>query len=268
MNRKEGSNYIIMGTSHATHGVRPSYINLPEMIGYNFALNGSNPEFYYKWYTQLFKKTYVKPEFIIFCIEWFLFDEKKLWRRYEQDSEYFPFHIFIDNLLDDKAYDIKMLLLNRFPFTKHKKASDLVYLVHHKPNTRFPLDEFDRGFIPYESGKHPNSVEDIKELISLKQLIFFVKLIDLLVNEGNKLIFVNLPEYGHIKKYENVISFDIFNEISNNHGIPMLNYNIDKRTDINQQRDNYSDWEHLNSKGSKEFSTVLRRDLAGILSHY
>ena len=266
VNNKTGSNCIILGTSHATHGIRPSYLNLPGISVYNFALNGSTPEFYFKWYTEIFQKTYQKPEYIIYCIDWFLFDDHILLRRYEQDAEHFPFNVFIKKLINIKDYNNKSLLLNRFPIIKYKEVSDLIHIITNVPNEKYPIEDYDRGFIPYEA-YNPNSINYLEERISSRQVYYFENLMELLTNDGIKIIFVNIPEFGDIDNYKNKKTFDFFNEIANKHSVPILNYNIDKRSMINQQRAYYSDWMHLNGKGSSEFSKLLSRDLAGILTH-
>jgi hypothetical protein len=80
---------IILGTSHATHGINPKYLE-EKNTGYkffNFALNGSNPTYYYEWYTKLFKESgYPKPKMIIMGVDWFMFDDGWLWRRLSNDD--------------------------------------------------------------------------------------------------------------------------------------------------------------------------------------
>jgi hypothetical protein len=80
---------IILGTSHATHGINPKYLE-EQNTGhkfFNFALNGSNPTYYYEWYTKLFKESgYPKPKLIIMCVDWFMFDDSWLWRRLSNDD--------------------------------------------------------------------------------------------------------------------------------------------------------------------------------------
>ncbi len=264
VNSKNACNFLILGTSHATHGIRPSFLNLPEMSVYNFALNGSNPEFYFNWYNEIFKKTYQKPEYIIFCFGWYIFEEQWLWRKYEQDAEYFPCYVFINNLINFKRFDTKILLLNRFPFIKHKKIADLLHIITNKPDMVMPVCDYDRGFIPSENNG-PYKLKSTEIRISLKQKKYFEKLIGMLVNDGIKLIFVSVPEYDIHYSDSQLKSFDICKKNANKFSIPILNYNIEKRSDLNQQRKYFSDWGHLNSKGSIEFSKVLNRDLSKVL---
>src|SRR5436190_16329571 len=85
---------IILGTSHGTHGIRPEVLDSLGLGFYNFAMNGSNPEFYWNWYTNVFAPSHPRPKYCIWATDWFLFDTVWLWRQFEQDSEYFPDSVF------------------------------------------------------------------------------------------------------------------------------------------------------------------------------
>lgn len=80
---------IILGTSHATHGINPKYLEEKntDYKFFNFALNGSNPTYYYNWYTKLFAESeYPTPKMIIMSVDWFMFDDGWLWRRLSNDD--------------------------------------------------------------------------------------------------------------------------------------------------------------------------------------
>lgn len=259
-------NGIILGSSHATHGIRPSYLTLPELTFFNFALNGAGPEFYYKWYNDIFDKMYNKPEFIIFCVEWFLFDPSWLYRRYEHDSEYFPRKIFVNNFLNFQDYDTKTLFLNRYPFLKHNRYKDLKFLfIKDTINSNiFISDEFDNGFIPYEDNNHtienPN-----KDIFDNHQLKYFNELLNEWTKDSIAIVFIHMPEYAPLSNYYVHKTDSIFRALSEQYKIPFLNYNIEKRSYINNNIDYYSDWGHLNGKGSIAFSKLLNNDLYNII---
>ncbi|OGI07281.1 MAG: hypothetical protein A2Y40_05440 [Candidatus Margulisbacteria bacterium GWF2_35_9] len=262
-NRQSSINAIIIGSSHATHGIRPELLNIQGYSFYNFALNGSNPEFHFNWYKEIFRKKHTKPEYIIYCVDWFIFDEKILWRKYEQDSEYFSSDIFINNLLRYMEFNTKLLILNRFPVLKHKTIEDLIYLFKNNTNHLFKND-YNRGYISYEK-PYIHSLDPSTESMVINQINYFKKFIDLLMHDKVKIIFVNIPEYGSINDYKSLQSMVIFKEIATKYNLPFLNYNIGITSNINNQREYYSDWEHLNSIGSYEFSKMLRRDLLNII---
>lgn len=265
-NSKASSDIIVLGTSHAVHAVRPSYLNFSDHAVFNFSLDGSDPEFYYKWYNNIFKKYCQKPEYILFCVEWFLFDKDWLWRKYEHDSEHFPLSFFLEHFFHINEFDLKVLCWNRFPFLKYNKLSDIEYFIKDPPDAMYPISEYDRGFIPYyslEFGEHEIRKEKIFE-ISEK---YFRKLIHQFVSEDIKVVFIHIPEYhfNSIIDYENMRSLKIFNEIAAKYNIPFLNYNLEKVSSINENFRCYSDPGHMSSYGSIEFSKMLNRDLNELL---
>lgn len=79
---------IIIGTSHAAHGINPLYLEeeIPDRSFYNFALNGSNPGYYVDWFKLFEKAEYPQPKTVIFCVDWFMFDSGWLWRRIDFDT--------------------------------------------------------------------------------------------------------------------------------------------------------------------------------------
>ena len=112
---------MVIGTSHATHGLNPKYLDEenPDYSFYNFALNGSNPTYYYNWYDIAFNEAnYPQPKTLIFCVDWFMFDDGWLWR-----------NIFYDTT-PDKPVDIMRKLQTSKPVTSTSKTntgiSDLI----------------------------------------------------------------------------------------------------------------------------------------------
>ena len=262
---------IILGTSHGTHGIRPQVLDSLGPGFYNFAMNGSSPEFYWNWYTNVFAPNHPKPRYCIWATDWFLFDTVWLWRQYEQDSEYFPDSVFYGNL-KSSAYNRQSLILNRIPFTKYKSYKDLPNLFRRYDESQFIISKYKDGFLPY----WPKKVEKFKDrynnrlkdyyTISTRQQQIFEKLVQRMKDDGLQLIFVNIPEYGSKKTdYEKIITFQYLDSFSRKNSIPFLNYNLDKRTPISDEKEFFADWGHLNDKGSWEFSMILRKDLSSIM---
>ncbi len=84
---------IFIGTSHASHGVNPKYIEKAysgkgNRSFFNFSLNGSNPSYYVEWYKFFKDSGYPTPRTIVYCVDWFMTDLGWLWRRKEFDSNY------------------------------------------------------------------------------------------------------------------------------------------------------------------------------------
>ena len=79
---------IFIGTSHAAHGVNPKYIEAEntDRSFFNFALNGSNPQYYLDWWQVFLESGYPIPETIVYCVDWFMCDDGWLWRRIDFDT--------------------------------------------------------------------------------------------------------------------------------------------------------------------------------------
>lgn len=262
---------IILGTSHGTHGIRPEILDSMGVGFYNFAMNGSSPEFYWNWYTNVFAPNRPKPKYCIWATDWFLFDTVWLWRQYEQDSEYFPDSVFYANLRSSD-YKRQSLILNRIPFTKYKSYKDLPNLFRRYDESQFIISKYKDGFLPY----WPQKVEKFKDryknklkdyfTISTRQQQIFEKLVQRMKDDGIQLIFVNIPEYGSRKTdYERIATFQYLDSFARKNDISFLNYNLEKRTPISDEKDLFADWGHLNDKGSREFSMILRKDLGSIM---
>lgn len=112
-------NGIIIGTSHATHSIRPSYLDSTGISFYNLSLNGSNPEFYLNWYSEIFEKYHPKIKYCIISVDNY-FIANKGYRELEQDSEYFPIGTTVDLFFSNKNINKTALFLNSFPALKYR----------------------------------------------------------------------------------------------------------------------------------------------------
>ena len=52
---KVKADVIIMGASHATHGVHPGYLEIDHLKVFNFAFNGASPLFNLNWFQKVFR---------------------------------------------------------------------------------------------------------------------------------------------------------------------------------------------------------------------
>lgn len=84
----ENANVLFLGTSHTAHGLNPLYVEKenPDYSFFNFALNGSNPQYYLDWYKVFKESGYNTPDMIVFCVDWFMCDDGWLWRRIDFDD--------------------------------------------------------------------------------------------------------------------------------------------------------------------------------------
>jgi hypothetical protein len=269
--KRVNANTIIIGSSHAVHAIRPTYLNTEKDTFYNFALNGGSPKFYFKWFKHCFINHYRKPKYCIYAVDWFLFNEHWLWRQLEQDSEFFSREVFYQMWLNAADLNSSSLVVNRIPLLKYKEFDDLKRMIKgEKGDERFLIDEYDNGFIPYFLPfdsiylQHPSVTEN--GWISAEQRLYFEKLIRLIQDEGIPLIFVFTPEYGISQaEYGSLESLAIIKKLAETHQIPVLNYNMEHKSVISAKAKNFTDWGHMNSKGSRSFSALLSADLKRLM---
>lgn len=262
------SNAIIIGASHAVHGIRPALLNSESLQFYNFALNGAGPKFYEQWYKKIFSKEYPKPAVCLYAVDWFMFNEAWLWRSFEVDSEYFSWTLFQECLFD-QSFNPTTLVYNRIAFLKYRKQL-LDALRLNTENRTFPVKDYDRGFIPfYTPFKAKNFVyEDaVEDLIHAKrQQDAFVGLVKRMQEEGIQVIFVLPPEYQLDEKVYQSEGALYLEALATSLEIPYLNFNTKLRDHrINDEQNNFSDWGHLNAQGSITFSQKLKKALAQLL---
>lgn len=325
---------IIIGTSHAAHGINPLYLEeeVTDRSFYNFALNGSNPSYYVDWF-KLFEKTgYPQPKTVIFCVDWFMFDSGWLWRRIDFDTNPdCPANIMekikareylastglstieseetaeTDALettetdqpetdekkkissLDDLTTEIfshvaiiysrdRIPEMIKYYLTGASFTTETDEVVNVENNEELPevpvyeheyladnigniTSEFYKGFIPWES-YYDGSFSVAQAYSYDDQIASMYKLMEMFEDWGCEVIFVQVPEYINgrraIKEDENN---DLLSKIAEKYGVTFFNYNTDLASEINDDYTNYSDWGHMNRKGSIAFSKKLGQDL-------
>jgi hypothetical protein len=255
---------IVLGASPATHGINPKYLEEDHLKVYNFSLNGAGPSFYLKWYQKIFQPHYRKPFYVIYGVQWTMFDERWLQRKIEQDSKYFPLHFLLRGFLDLKGFqDLKMfktLLLNRFALIRERKG--LADRLFHKTPEVYVLSRYYNGFIPYERKGRLDKKKDVKPKDSRDQIRAFEALLDGFKKDKIEVIFVQVPGYLPARNPSNIEeSMQLLNKIAEERKIPFLDYDTKKITNINTDPSMFSDWIHLNEKGSDAFSKLLKTDL-------
>jgi lysophospholipase L1-like esterase len=260
---------IIIGNSHAVHGIRPSILDRTGIRFYNLSLNGSNPSYYLHWYEEFFLRHYRKPKYVIYAVDFFSFSYKMSYRTLEDDSEYLPFVDVTRLMLLPGKFNAEKIIMNRFPLLKNGKAVIERKKKLHQ-DTFWRPEQYDRGFAAYETPVEASSflVPHLPaELIDeAKEINAFNLLIDRIIADGTKVIFVVLPENGIAKdEYASSTAIAHFQKVAAKHRIPMLNFNTALRSGLNEDRSNFNDWVHLNPKGSKAFSEMLADALEGIL---
>jgi hypothetical protein len=266
LNRTINADNVIIGTSHALHGIQPEILNKTGTSFFNFAYSGANPGFYLLWYTNIFKPYYKKPNYMIIAVERFFFDSRLLWRRYEQDSEYFPASVFLSNLLGTNELNRSTLINNRYPVLKYRKSFKKIFF-----NNSYPvlITEYKYGFVPYQI-TNPTWLEEFSQenaAFDHIQQSKFEDLIKILINDGIKIILIEVPTYStNSQRYASLPIYSYYHSLSKKYSIPFINYNVERESYINSNKIYFSDGGHLNYLGSYEFSNLLMEDLKKLLT--
>ena len=250
---------IIMGASHATHGVHPGYLEIDHLKVFNFAFNGASPLFNLNWFQKVFKPNYPRPSCVIYGVHWVMFDGQFLQRRFEQDSKYFPFHFLLQEFRDLRG--LGALLLNRFAFIRERRQILPRLFKKKRQEEVYPVSRYYQGYIPFETRRDLEKKDLANPRIDPDQLKAFEALLSEFERDRIKVIFVEIPDYIPGRNSSTMEkNMDLIQKIAKERNIPFLNYETERVTEINYNRDYYVDWAHLNGKGSEAFSKLLRND--------
>lgn len=321
---------IFIGTSHAAHGINPKYIEAEntDRSFFNFALNGSNPQYYLDWWQVFLESGYPIPETIVYCVDWFMCDDGWLWRRIDFDTNPdCPVDIMRKIVKAEKRQaerdaeaeaaaalassdkepsetepekipwwnidEVLTYAFNRIPFiySRDRIPEMLSYYLHGgtivlteeapvtEEVTELPeipvyrheyltdsdgniTSEFYKGFEPWERA-YDGTPMDQPCHDNPEQWKAFEKLLDLFDSYGIHVVFVEVPEYvpGRIE-YKMEENNARIAKIAKERGISFLNYNDERYSEINDDYTCFSDWGHMNYKGSTAFSKLLAADLS------
>ena len=250
---------IIMGASHATHGVHPGYLEIDHLKVFNFAFNGASPLFNLNWFEKVFKPNYPRPSCVIYGVHWVMFDGQFLQRKFEQDSKYFPFRFFLKEFRDLKG--LGALLLNRFAFIRERRQILPRLFKKKRQEEVYPVSRYYQGYIPFETRRDLEKKDLANPRIDPDQLKAFEALLSEFERDRIKVIFIGIPDYIPGRESSTMEkNMELIQKIARERNIPFLNYETERVTEINYNRDYYVDWAHLNGKGSEAFSKLLRSD--------
>lgn len=250
---------IIIGASHAAAGINPKYLEHDGIRVFNFALNGNNPRATLKWYKHFFRELYPKPRAIIYEVNWFLFDSDWLGFHIENASRYFPYQVYLKELLN-RDNDREMLILNRYPIF-YNKISD--FSVNQGERIIDVEANYYHGFTP-DNGRQVNL--DITRHESTRnfaeQQNAFNELLDLFKSDGIRVILVQAPEYLNGRNCDMIEkNNEYIRNVAKMKHLSFYNFNDELTTSINYDKNMYTDWGHLNMDGSAKFSRVLAETL-------
>lgn len=264
---KVNADVVILGASNAAHGINPKYLEKDHLKVFNFSLNGAGPYFYLKWYRKIFQRNYKKPECVIYGVNWMMFADHRLQRQIENDSRYIPLDIIFSEFRDLKT--LNTLVLNRFPFIRGRRELPERFFglfQKHARRSPFILSGYYNGFIPYERKGRLDKQKGSKPQHDRVQISAFEELLDEFKKDKIRVILVGVPGYLPSRSDANISeAMQLIHKIADERQIPFLDYETKRISDLNVNPDFFSDWIHLNEKGSVAFSELLRGDLDSLL---
>ena len=259
---KVNADIIIMGASHAAHGINPKYLEKDGLKVFNFGQDGAGPTFFLKWYRKVFQRYYRKPDTVIFGVHWVMFSNT-LQRQLEQDSNYFPRSFLFEEF--HNFNEMKTLVLNRLAFVRERKKLPYKLVGLFKKERRrktYVLLKYYNGFIPYERKGRLDKKKGSKPQNDQVQIDAFEALLDHFEKNHIQVILVSIPGYLHSRDLDNIQeSMDLIHKIAKERNLPFLDYETQRITALNTDPRLFSDWVHLNGKGSDAFSELLKSDL-------
>lgn len=264
-NPKIAADIIVLGTSHAAHSINPCFMDLDSLSVYNFAINGCTPKYYLKWYTKIVREKYPKPKYLIYAVDWAMFDDTWGERSFDVDARFWSLPVFIDVLLHDADLNKKTLLYNRSNLLFNRKQLQYIFFKRKKFDF-LDVEAMCNGYVPHFAKKVKMGKSPVKSPISKRWQADFNQLLDLVEEDGIEVVFVNVPEY--IPSWQTSVipeRFAYLDSIAEARGISFLNYNMELKTEMNYDSTLFNNWIHLNDIGATEFSKTLSGDLIKIV---
>ncbi len=248
---------VILGTSHAAHGVHPLQLEGPDRKVYNFAFGGADPLFYERWY-ELFQHSYPRPKVVLYGADWFVYRNTPfLFRHFEHDSDLFPVEVLVEQAWrsDTRQQDF---WLNRFVLFQHRQDLGLLLWPRYGHHCA-PLEDSYHGYCPALCPTvKPGPVT---APLNPRRRQAFVALLRRMRAQGSRVILFQAPELLAEREIEADYQKEL-EGLASQLELPFLNFNTRLRSELNQDPTLYTDWGHLNPKGVERFSRRLAEELS------
>lgn len=250
------ANIFIFGNSRTAYGINPSLMEIPGYSVYNYSFSGANASFNDDLFRKYLLKYQNKPAVVICGVTWSMFDSRWPGRSISQDYAFLPwvdiFH-FPPNFYERLHLAHQRDVLNKI-FNNNRDNNILI-------------DKYDRGFVPLD-GYYKDPEVVVKEKInnSENEVAKFNEFVRMLKGSNVKIIFVETPEYTPGIRCESIApNRELLETIAKTNDVLYINYNKEYWTDMNLDRTNYIDWNHLNYRGAIRFSKMLSRDINDLM---
>jgi hypothetical protein len=264
---REKADLIVVGSSQSLHGINPKYLDGLGYRAYNFSMRGGGIEYFRQIYNWILRDGYTKPRLVVYQLDWFVFDPSQAGRLFEDDCEFFSTRVFMKCLLS-RQFDWSRLLKRRFSMLKMR--SELASWSKQRALTVKSLGRGHLGYAPcWGTWDEVAQAKDTftHPTVDPARVKYLELLLDDLKRDGVDVILVQVPNFLPGRKNKEAIR-DINKRvrvIADKYGVPFLDYNGDKVSELNRQGNLFTDGVHLNEEGAAIFSATLRNDLADCL---
>ncbi len=125
--------------------------------------------------------------------------------------------------------------------------------------------DYYKGYIPWDVGFNGDS-STVSCADNEEQWNSFERLIDKFNALGIKIIFIEIPEYSGVNRIKMNKNNARITDIAAKYGIEFYDYNTIDASGVGADPSNYSDWGHMNKKGSTLFSKFFGGEIKNILA--
>lgn len=254
-----GVDTLLIGASNGKYGADPRALEHAGGRVLNQCLNGAGPLFYARWYRDYYRSFARAPRRAVLVLNEYVFDPRFLVRRFEHDSAFMPWPVFL-RLLLQRDTDRATLLYNRLALTRYRASIWFTWFSQGQDEEGH-FDLWYKGFVPI-SAKHPFAKgmvaleprEDGQRVAALRDFI------RLLQRDGAEVVLVNPPMCFPGVELTGGATGRL-RELAAETGAEWLDYNHERASDLNRDRRWFVDWEHLNLEGARAWSARLAADL-------
>ena len=251
---------IILGTSTAVFGLHPADLDAPGTAFYNFAYQGSSPQ-YLAWWYDAYREQDKRPRIVVHAVDWFSFAGAPA-RAIAHDSEHLPLSL-VWRLAITPGTDRSALFGNRFALVKRRADLQALLVRGHVPESaiRELTPRYQRGWLPLLAGKfNANPPKPGLDVVNPAQVLALRQVYATMQADGVRVVLVQLPHYLPLAGSHPAALAPI-EAVAQELGLPFLNYNAELASALNRDRSAFLDWGHLNERGSRQLGPRLHHDL-------
>lgn len=252
---QSGTDIFVLGNSQSAYGIIPSLLKIPGHKVHNYSFPGASPSYNKDLYERYLARYQEKPKLIIYGVSWFMFDSKVPPRKVAQDHQFVPWGV--EMLRVPPHERLYLIHQNDVLSRMFKRPKDKTILV----------DKYDDGFVPLEE-KYLDRRTKVEPRVknSEKEMSSFLELVSMIQANGVELLFVEAPEYNRGVQCESILpNEELLWSLARSRRIEYINFNRERRSEINDDPSYFGDQRHLNYAGAQRFSKMLSDDINDLI---